>query len=211
MIASSALPGVLAGLGTITVDGSFSRAVKLEYLQGPPPGAPAGSPPQPLWAGGAAANGARYTPVDGQASLYLATNGATALAEVDAVLFDRAAGLVAGAAHDPLVVVAAEARLPCVLDLCDSYVQAALGTSHAELTQPWLRAQARHRAGIGPLPPTQALGRAAFAAGSILALRYPSRKHPGQKNLVVFTERLATLNGSITVVDARGILRHSLP
>lgn len=199
------------GLSTISVNGSLFRAVKLAYLQGPPPGAPAGGPPQPLWPGGAPANGARYTPIGGPPSLYLASNGATALAEVDAVLFDPAAGLVEGAEHDPLVVVATRARLPHVLDLCDPDIQAALGTSETELTRPWLRMQSRHIAGKGPLPPTQVLGKAAFDARSFLALRFPSYKHEGQQNLVVFTDLLAALNGRITVVDTKGVLKQSLP
>lgn len=171
MIAASSLGSVLAGLPLIQVNGRFWRVVKNQYLQGPPPGAPPGSGPQPLWPGGAARAGARFTPIGGPNSLYLAPSSVTALAEVDAVLFDPSAGLVPGPDHDPLLVVETRVRLPSVLDLCDKKIQSALGTSDTELTAPWVRAQSRHQAGRGPLPPTQQLGEAAFATGTVLALR----------------------------------------
>lgn len=98
-----------------------------------------------------------------------------------------------------------------MLDLGDPCIQAALGTSDAELTGPWLRAQARRKAGNGPLPATQALGQAALATGAVLAMRYPSAKHPRECNVVVFTDRLAALNGRITLVDESGTLAQSLP
>jgi RES domain-containing protein len=201
----------LAGLPLIHVNGRFWRVVKNQYMQGPPPGAPPGAGPQPLWPGGAARAGARFTPVGGADSLYLASSSVTALAEVDAVLFDPAAGLVGGPHHDPLLVVETRVRLPAVLDLCDGKIRAALGTSGAELTAPWVRAQARHKAGRGPLPTTQQLGEAAFAASVILGLRYPSRKHPGARNLVAFTDRLAALKGSVVLRDTSGTLKQSLP
>lgn len=211
MLAAPAMAAALAGLPLIKVDGRFWRAVKNEYLQGPPPGAPPGSGPQPLWPGAAPRHGARYTPLGGPDSLYLATDQLTALAEVDALLYDPDAGLVPGDEHDPLLIFECKVHLPAVLDLCDASVQRALATSKAELTRPWLRAQSRHKAGRGPLPITQELGQAAFTTGKILALRYPSRKRPRANNLVVFTDHLTSIGGSVVLRDTSGTLRQSLP
>lgn len=211
LIAASALDAVLARLPLIQVEQRLWRVVKNEYLQGPPPGALPGSGPQPLWPGGAPLAGARYTPLGGPRSLYLAADPQTALAELGALLYDPAEGLIAGEEHDPLLLFESFARLPAVLDLCDEGIQRALDTSDAELTAPWLRAQSRHRAGRGPLPVTQQLGQTAFATGLILALRYPSRKHPQAKNVVVFTDHLAAMDGSVALRDRSGTLLQSLP
>lgn len=211
MISASELSSVLPTLPLVEIEGLFWRTVPNEHLQGPPPGAPAGSPPQPLWAGGPAIRGARYTPIGGADALYLAPDGATALAEVEAVIFGPAGDVRPGPAHDPLLVFANRVHLPSVLDICDPGIQKALGTSDAELRAPWLRAQERHKAGTGPLPPTQELGRAVFTSGNILALRYPSYHHGGVKNLVVFTDHLAALGGRVVMIDRSGVHAQSLP
>jgi RES domain-containing protein len=211
LIPASELDFCLHGLPRIPVAGVFWRTVPIQYLRGGPPGAPTGTPPQPLWPGGPAIRGARYTRTGGCNALYLAPDGATALAEVEAVVFGADRSVQPGAAHDPLLVFSASVHLPGVLDLCDPEVQRALDTSNAELMAPWLRAQERHSAGRGELPPTQALGEAACATGTILALRYPSYRNPGVQNLVVFTDHLAALRGSVTLIDDSGGYAQTLP
>lgn len=211
MLTPADLTRVLPTLPLVEEEGVFWRTVPEQHLKGPPPGAPAASPPQPLWPGGGAMRGARYTRIGGCNALYLAPDGATALAEVEAVLFDPAGGVQPGDEHDPLLVFAVRVRLPRVLNVCDAAIQAALGTSETELKSPWLRAQERHRLGRGPLPPTQALGEAACAARGILALRYPSYRHHGVENLVVFTDHLAALGGAVVLIDRSGRYRQSLP
>lgn len=211
MIPPSELPDRLAALPRITTSAAFWRTVPLEYLRGAPPGTPAGSPPQPLWPGGAAVRGARYTRIGGGNALYLAPNGATALAEVEAVIFGSDGTVEPGADHNPLLVFETRVELPAVVDLCDREIQRALDTSPAELKAPWLRAQERHRAGRGGLPPTQALGEAACGTGTILALRYPSYRHEGMQNLVVFTDQLADLGGRVVLIDSSGTFAQTLP
>lgn len=211
MLSDRALAAALDAVPRITVRGAFWRTVPNHLLRGPPPGAPPGSPPQPLWPGGAALNGARYTPLGGGGALYLAPDAATALAEVEAVLFGAAGGPEPGRVHDPLLVFACDVHLPAVVDLCDASVQRALGTSDAELKAPWLRAQERHRSRGAPLPPTQALGRAARGGGGVLALRYPSYRREGAANLVVFTDHLASFGGSVSLHDRTGTLIQTLP
>jgi RES domain-containing protein len=211
MIAAGKLPDVLRTLPQIQVDGLFWRTVPDQHLQSAPPGAPAGTPPQPLWPGGPALRGARYTRVGGPNSLYLAADAATALAEVEAVVFGSGGEVQPGAAHDPLLVFATRVHLPATVDLCDDQIMKTLGTSGSELKAPWLRAQERHKAGRGPLPPTQELGDAAFQTGTILALHCPSYRHEGARNLVVFTDLLAPLGGEVVLIDSSGTHVQSLP
>ena len=116
-----------------------------------------------------------------------------------------------GAAHDPLLVFTTRVHLPATVDLCDDQIVKALGTSESELKAPWLRAQERHKAGRGPLPATQELGDAAFRTGSILALRYPSYRHAGARNLVIFTDHLARLGGEVVLIDSSGTHVQTLP
>lgn len=211
MIAEPALTGCLSRLPRVTITGTFWRAVPIEYLQSGPPGTPAGTPPQPLWPGGAALKGARYTPIGGCNTLYLAPNGATALAEVEAVIFDMNGYVKPGKDHDPLLVFQSRVELPAVVDLCDEANRRALGTSVAELTAPWLRAQERYKAGTGTMPPTQLLGAAACGTGLILAIRYPSYRHKGMQNLVVFTDHLSALGGRVELLDRKGLYAQTLP
>jgi RES domain-containing protein len=211
LIAKPALTGCLSRLPRITITGAFWRAVPIEYLQSGPPGSPAGTPPQPLWPGGGALTGGRYTPIAGCDALYLAPNGATALAEVESVIFEADGSVEPGKSHDPLLVFETRVELAAVLDLCDEDNQRALGTSMTELTRPWLRAQERYKAGTGPMPPTQALGMAACETGLILAMRYPSFRHKGKQNLVIFTDHLAALGGWVKLLDRKGTYAQRLP
>ncbi|MBW3572381.1 MAG: RES family NAD+ phosphorylase [Gemmatimonadetes bacterium] len=130
---------------------------------------------------------------------------------MEAVVFGADRSVQPGTARDPLLVFAADVSLPAVLDLCDGEVQRALGTSDSELKAPWLRAQERHRLGREDLPATQALGEAACGTGTVLALRYPSYRHEGVQNLVVFTGHLAALGGGVVLIDESGTYAQRLP
>ena len=82
MLAGQALDAGIAGVALVAVRGTWWRAVGRHLLGGPPPGAPAGSPPQPLWPLGSSRFGARFTPKGGPATVYLASDAQTALLEV---------------------------------------------------------------------------------------------------------------------------------
>jgi hypothetical protein len=96
MHASERLVKVLRTLPLLNIHGPWSRAIGLHLLKDPPPGAPGGSPPQPLWPGGAAQNGARFTPKGSFGSVYLADDPVTALHEVVSVFAPP---------HGPLVTI----------------------------------------------------------------------------------------------------------
>ena len=50
-----------------------------------------------------------------------------------------------------------------------------------------------------------------FQTRTILALRYPSYRHAGARNLVVFTDHLARLGGEVVLIDSSGTHVQSLP
>ena len=81
MLPESDLRRVLPSLPRIDVRGPWFRYLLHRYLQGPPPGAPPGSLPQPLWPGGPPALGARFTPKGGFDTVYLALDQDTAADE----------------------------------------------------------------------------------------------------------------------------------
>ena len=85
MLARVDLAAALNSIPLARVNGTWWRAVPHHLLKGPPPGAPPGSPPQPLWPDGSALSGARYTPKGGPRTVYLASDPATALQEVNAI------------------------------------------------------------------------------------------------------------------------------
>lgn len=207
MHASEILGAVLPRLPRVTLHGPWSRAVGFHLVTSPPPGAPAGSAPQPLWPGGARLRGARFTPRDGVDSLYLATDPVTALAEVVAV-FQPRGGPAVTLKSQPWVVVTVDGVLHDVVDLTSPDVQRELGTSIQELTGEWSYAQST----IGKAE-TQRLGDAAFASGDILGLKYPSAKNTGKgEGIVIFTTRLAAAQQSfIEIFDPHHNLSQRLP
>lgn len=221
MLPTRALRKVLLTLPRISLPGPWYRAVNYDHLGGPRPGFPAGGAVPPLWAGGPARKGARFTPravaagatgspVSGIDCLYLAEDELTPLLEIASVLRPRGSRLPLR--FEPQVIMAVDGALSDVLDLTQAATQLALGTTLAELTAPWILQQANHLAGLAPLPPTQALGEAAFAAGSIAALRYPSSKNPAGVGLVVFTIRLVAGRDSLNLFNhSTGRLQQSLP
>ena len=221
MLSPQALRRVLPTLPRIPLRGPWYRAVHYDHLIGPPPGSPAGSAAQPLWPGGAARKGARFTPrlvaagaqgpgAPGIDCVYLAEDELTPLLEIAGVF--RAAGSRLPLLFEPQVMMTVDGVLSDVLDLTDVSTQQALGTTHQELTGSWLLQQSSYLAGQGPPPPTQVLGQEAFGARRVVGLRYPSSKNPKGIGLVVFTARLRPDQHSLEVFNQpAGKLQQSLP
>jgi hypothetical protein len=98
-----------------------------------------------------------------------------------------------------------------VLDLTDHEVEAALGTSLAELTGDWRLSQERYLQGGGPMPPSQLLGKLAYESGRFDAIQYPSAKNVGRgTGWAVFTECLPK-RGYLQVKDEYGLIEQQLP
>lgn len=122
--------------------------------------------------------GARFTPKNGPASLYVAGTELTAEAEFKQQSFT--AFQKSGA--PPSVVYTLNVHLSHVLDLTDPKTHKKLHTNITELLAPWRLFEKNS--------PTQNLGLAAFQCRKITALKYPSSKLPGGFCFVIFTERL---------------------
>lgn len=202
MLDAVGLARALAAVPLISLSGVWHRAIDHEYLTGPPPGFPAGSPPQPLWAGGAKENGGRFTPKGSFDTLYICSDPTTAMLEVGAI-FRPPKGPLTSARRNPLTLTQAEGALEAVLDLMNEDIQEALGTNELELTG--------SRAGANP--PTQVLGAVVQACGRVLAIRSYSSKNRGVGTiLAVFTDHLSRFPPSfVEVVDSSGKLKQRLP
>jgi hypothetical protein len=215
MLPPQALRRVLPEIGRIQLRGPWYRAVNFDDLSGPPPGGPSGSAVQPLWPGGAARKGARFTPqtlsgTPGIDCLYLAEDELTPLQEIAAVL--RPPRSPVPLLFEPQVLLTVDGVLADILDLTDTETQDALGTSRQELTALWLLQQSSYLAGTGPLPPTQLLAAEAFASRAVVGLRYPSSKNANGVGVAVFTSRLVPGRHLLKVHNRRGgRLQQSLP
>ena len=180
MLPDAQLTAALPSAKLRAVHGPWSRCVGYRHLLGAPPSSTGGSP-QPLWGGAAKLAGARFTPRGGFDSLYLASDPVTALTEVSALV--ALPGGPAPLRAAPLVIISVDGVVSRVLDLTNAATLALLGTNEQEITGTWVKV-AR--------PPTQTLAQAAYDSGGIAGILYPSAKHPGGMNLVVFSDRLVT-------------------
>jgi RES domain-containing protein len=217
MHSARVLRRILPGLPRRPVSGPWYRTVHFDTLHGPPP---AGLPgPQPLWPGGAARRGARFTPrairsswgaTAGIDTLYLAEDELTPLAEISGVL--RPAGSAVKLLFEPQVLMTVDGSLTDILDLTDPAIQHAIGTTPQQLTGAWVVQQSQYLAGRGPMPGTQVLGQEAFRTGQILGLRYASSKNPTGVALAVFTARLKPAADRLEVFNQPGgTLQQKLP
>jgi RES domain-containing protein len=199
------IDAALRGLRLVTVNQTWWRAVAHHLLNSPPPGAPPGSAPQPLWPDGSSRFGARFTPKGGPPAVYLASDPQTALQEVGAV-FAIPKGPPIALPAPPYTLCQVHVVLTEVLDTRDAATQKALRTSTQELTGDW-----RYTMGQRRSPPTHILGRAAHSSGCIAAIMAHSSKNVGGGLiLAVFPDRLSNPN-LIEVIDPTGFLRQRFP
>ncbi len=205
MLTGPHLIDVLNGLPVVAFEGVAYRAVDLEALFGFHLSTPYPQP-LPLFGAGASRRGARYTPVGGPDTLYLALDPSTAYAEANRVHI-RAWGTASpdAPALPPTVLISVRVRLDTVLDLTDAAVQQSLQTTLQELLRPWRRAQQRAE----PIA-TQSMGQAVFDCGRYQAIRYPSVQSPSAFCLAIFPGRL-TPSTFVEVVDPHFNLSHRLP
>ncbi len=177
MVHGAKLRTALSKVSLIAVHGPWSRIVGFRHLLLAPGGGKGA--PQPLWGGAAKIRGARFTPQGGFDSVYLAEEPVTALLEVQALVV-ISGGLVP-LRTAPWALVTVDGIVSNVLDLTNASILKALGTNQQEMTGAWARAAN---------PPTQELAQAAYDSRRIAGIKYGSAKHPGGRNLVVFSDRL---------------------
>lgn len=182
------------------VEGVFCRAVRSEYLRR--------RPPAPLHYH-ASAKGARYTPRDGPAGLYLATDQPTAFAEIQDLAQGSSGRPLPLVPRDPVTLVSVDVKLDRVLDLTDSTVRRALRISGKAIAAEWRPRMAAYRAGAEPMPLTQQIGEAAHLSGEVRGILYPSARWDGGRNLVVFPDRLTTAD-RVDSYDPTGVLSQRL-
>ncbi len=194
MLPARQLAAALGKVQLTSAHGPWSRAVSYRYLRSPPPGHT--GPPQPLWGGAAKLVGARFTPKGSFDSLYLAHDPVTAFLEVSALVFLPGGPVPVRSA--PWVIVTVDGMLSNLVDLTQATTLAALGTTEQEITGTWATT---------PHPPTQLLGRIAYASNRVTGIKYASAKNPAGLNLVVFLDRIALAPGNfLQVYDPHGNL-----
>lgn len=202
MLTPADLALVLPTLPRLTCQGHAYRVVAYKYLAANPPS----HPNRFLYGLGAPTSGARYTPLGGMSTIYLAHDLATAFDEANpeqAILRRIDPGL---AKPTPLGGHASILyELDAVLDVTDSQIQNQLQTNSAELAAPWRLTQKR-----GRVPPTQVLGQAVYDSGLFQAIWYESARAPGTYCLVVFPDRLAG-KAFLEVYDPDGNVQERLP
>ncbi len=171
MLKPHALTAVLQQLPPVAVHGPWWRSIAYHHLLA--------NRAEPLWAAGSKIQGARFTPKGSFDSLYLSWHPITTLAEVNGLVM-----LPSGPVPQqtpPLTLFAIQGIVTRVLDLTNAAILDALGTSEQEVGGPWARMVT---------PPTQILAQAAYESGIFAAIQYASAKAGGEKNLVVFPDRL---------------------
>lgn len=190
MRAGEELREALRGLVLWPAEGTAYRLTGLKHMA------------SPLSPEGSLRRGGRYNKKGVFAALYLADSPAAALAEVQMLKFTD--NRLAGVKGPPKVLVSVDYALRAVLDLRQPEVLEALGATTDELRAEWLLRQQS-----GAQVPTQELGEAAYALGTVEALWAPSARLEGASNLVVFPDRLHP-GSHLTLYDPDGLLRLSV-
>lgn len=199
MLAIDKLPAIIAELPLEPYIGTCHRLVDFAVLT-------RFNPMIPLYTLGPGKNGQRYTPKGGPPAIYAAEDIITALAEYHRV--DRIVLTTEPTYHlaaNPTVPLTIQVKLERVLNVSDPSIQAALGTTVAELTGPWRKQMIR-----GLFCPTHVLATAVYQHGAIEALRYPSARGAEFSNLIIWEERLH-LPSNIEVKDSTGTLSARIP
>lgn len=180
----------------VEVEGTLCRAVRAKYLRR--------TPAEPLYYR-ASEIGARYTPRGGPAGLYLASDPATALAEIRDLMQSPTGQPLPPTRRDPVTLVYVDTEIERVLDLTDATVRRALRVSRKAIMAEWQEPMLAYLMGKGPMPLTQQIGLAAHVSGAIGGILFPSARWKGGLCLVVFPDRLAK-GDRVASYDPEGVL-----
>ncbi len=180
----------------VEVEGTLCRAVRAKHLRR--------TPPEPLYYHGSE-SGVRYTPRGGPAGLYLASDPATAFAEIRDLMQGPGGHPLPPTRRDPVTLVYVETEVGGVVDLTDASVRRALRVSRKAIMTEWQEPMLAYLAGKGPMPLTQQIGLAAHVSGVVGGILYPSARWKGGRCLVVFPDRLAS-GDRVASYDSEGML-----
>jgi RES domain len=185
----------IAALSLKQESGTWVRAIPAAYLSVPPPGAPAGAFPNPLWSGGTHLSESRYIPKGMCDAYHIAEGSSTGIAELEQTR-EVVADPVFGVPRTDTLILRVEWSLTGILDVCDEAVRRALDVELAALVSlPGLfdALEASDDVTVETVP--QQIGRAAYGDSRVSAICYPSARRSGGRNIVVFTERLTSSSG----------------
>lgn len=125
----------------------------------------------------------RYSRAGILSGLYVAYQGATAVAEVEQYI--AATSLLPHRKNLNHTIITIRLDGEGILDLTDQDVVEELGTNYQELTGDWRLVNR-----LGSEAPTQRLGRLCYENENIQAIRYRSRIVTDSANVLVFTKKL---------------------
>lgn len=156
----------------------------------------------PLSALGSVRVGGRFNPPNTFPLLYCADSQMTAMTEVEA-LFTTADGLLKGVPRSPDLMLTIDCALARVLDLTSDALCAYFGTSHEELVS---SSPSRFILNArGEQTPTQKLGAACSASGSVSALKVPSALNPSGFCLDILVDAMV-IGERVSLLDQSGRL-----
>jgi RES domain-containing protein len=162
----------------------------------------------PLWTGGYRVRHNRYVRRNAFPAYHVSEGTTTAFAEV----FGTPPGPSprVGVPPENQTTLVIEVDLPDVLDLAVEAVRGHIGVSHAEIVRlpNWAATDFLGRPAEYEL--TQCIGELAMLAGCGGVL-YPAARDTDGVNLVVFTDRLAAVGGSIRAIHPVTNAEHRLP
>lgn len=183
------------------VSGTLCRAVRAKHLRR--------TPPEPLYYRGSE-RGARFTPHGGPAGLYLASDPATAFAEIRDLARGPDGQPLPLRPRGPVMLVYVETDVDCVLDLTDADTRSTLRVSRKAIQAEWEEPMLAYLAGRGAMPLTQLIGTAAHVTAEVKGILYPSARWDGGLCLTIFPDRL-TASDHVASYDPDGVLAQTLP
>ncbi|MBP6745838.1 RES family NAD+ phosphorylase [bacterium] len=198
MHAPNILATVLASLKAIPIEATFHRSIANAVLYRK------GRKPKLLFALGAGANGARFTPVGGPPCLYVSAKPITTISEATGI----ASSLIAAGQAIPQPHTAFSMRVKLhrgVIDLTDETTILELGSCAAELDGDWLE-QMRSEEPIL----TQILATAIYESNRFQGIRFFSHGDPGQINLMIWTKKVKAPS-FVEVIDSSSVLADRIP
>ena len=177
MHSKTRLAKILIKLPNPSITGYFFRSIDYGSLHSI-------DPPNALYALGPGRRGQRYTPISGPPTLYVSDKAYTSFSEATHAITSSVKKFDS-APPGPMVVFAVSVHIEHILDLTDNFTLDALGTTVAELQDPWAD-QMNNNIDV----PTHLLAIAAYKTNRFQGIKYYAKEHPGGINLIIWTDKI---------------------